>query len=109
MTTVVIVDEAEAQLTENHEWWVAHRDASMLVLDEFERCVSLLSSSPDIGTRFHRAFVPGVRRLLMKKTSHCVYYLHDERRSPACRSALTSQARRSRSRFRLRVGLSGAR
>jgi|GEM_PF-5894481 len=78
MTTVVVVDEAEAQLVEIHEWWVAHRDSSMLVLDEFECCVSLLESSPHIGTRFHRTFVPGVRRLVMRKTSHHVYYLHDE-------------------------------
>jgi hypothetical protein len=50
-----------------------HREASpSLVMDEFDRCVSLLESSPDAGR------VPGVRRLVMRRTKHHVYYLHDE-------------------------------
>jgi plasmid stabilization system protein ParE len=79
MTTVVVVDEAEEQLREINEWWIANRRAAAtLVIDEFERCVTLLESSPDIGTRFHRTTVPGVRRLVMKKTKHFVYYVHDD-------------------------------
>jgi hypothetical protein len=79
MTTVVIVDTAEEQLRESCEWWMTHREANpSLVMDEYERCVSLLESSPDIGARFHRSRVPGVRRLLMKRTKHHVYSLHDE-------------------------------
>ncbi len=79
MTTVVVVDDAEAQLLEIDGWWVAHRISSpMLVVDELARCVSLLESNPDIGTRFHSLVVPGVRRLVMTKTRHYVYYLHDE-------------------------------
>lgn len=78
MTTVVVVDEAEEQLREINQWWSANRRAApRLVLDEFERCVTLLASSPDIGTGFHRTSVPGVRRLVMKKTKHYVYYVHD--------------------------------
>ena len=79
MTTVVVVDEADAQLREVVEWWVANRQAApTLVIDEFERCVTLLESSPDIGTGFHRTTVPGVRRIVMKKTKHFVYYVHDD-------------------------------
>ena len=79
MTTVVVVDDAGEQLGEIHSWWAANRtSAPTLVLDEFERCVSLLESSPDLGTRFHRSRVPGVRRLVMAKTKHYVYYVHDE-------------------------------
>lgn len=33
---------------------------------------------PDIGTRFHRTTVPGVRRVVMKGTKHFVYYVHDD-------------------------------
>lgn len=78
MTTVVVVDEAEEQLREIVEWWRANRRAApTLVIDEFERGTTLLESSPDIGARFHRTFVPGVRRLVMKKTQHLVYYVHD--------------------------------
>jgi plasmid stabilization system protein ParE len=79
MTTVVIVDAAEEQLGEIVEWWAAHREASpLLVTQEFDRCVSLLEASPDVGVRFLRSRVPGVRRLVMKRTKHHVYYLHDE-------------------------------
>jgi plasmid stabilization system protein ParE len=57
----------------------ANRQAApSLVVDEFERCVTLLENSPDIGTTFHRTNVPGVRRLLMKKTKHLIYYVHDD-------------------------------
>src|ERR1041384_1253033 len=80
MTTVVLVDAAEEQLDEIVEWWTAHREANpTLVMEEFDRCVSLLESSPDAGARFHRSRVPGVRRLVMRRTKHHVYYLHDER------------------------------
>ena len=66
MTTVVVVDEAEEQLREINEWWIANRHAApSLVVDEF---VTLLENSPDIGTIFHRTNVSSVRRLLMKKT-----------------------------------------
>ena len=78
MTTVVIVAEAEQQLGEILEWWTENRPAApMLLLDEFERCVSLLESSPDVGVRFHRTPVPGVRRMLMKRTRHHLYSVHD--------------------------------
>lgn len=82
MTTVVIVDSAEEQLCEIKEWWGRHRPAApTLVADELARCVRLLESAPDVGTRFHRAAIPGVRRLVMRKTRHLVYYLHDARHS----------------------------
>jgi plasmid stabilization system protein ParE len=78
MTTVVVVDEAEDQLREINEWWRANRrEAPALVIDEFERCTTLLESSPDIGTGFHRTTIPGVRRLVMRRTQHVVYYVHD--------------------------------
>jgi plasmid stabilization system protein ParE len=77
MTAVVVVIEAEDQLREIDEWWSTNRrDASTLVVDEFERCMTLLESSPDIGTGFRRTTIPGVRRLIMK-TRHVVYYVHD--------------------------------
>jgi plasmid stabilization system protein ParE len=78
MTTVVVVDAAEEQLREIDEWWKRNRRAApTLVMDELARCVRLLESSPDIGVRFHRTRVPGVRRLVMRKTRHLVYYVHD--------------------------------
>jgi len=79
MITVVLVDAAEEQLDEIVEWWKIHREANpTLVMDELERCVTLLESSPDAGARFHHSQVPSVRRLVMRRTKHHVYYLHDE-------------------------------
>ena len=78
MTTVVVVDDAEEQLREIIEWWVVNRPAARtLVLDEFIRCVSLLSIAPDAGPRFRRTQVSGVRRLVLRRTKHLVYYVHD--------------------------------
>jgi plasmid stabilization system protein ParE len=78
MTAVVLVDDAEEQLGDIVAWWDDHRPkAPGLVFEELARCTRLLESSPDIGLRFHRTPVPGVRRLLMKRTSHHVYYVHD--------------------------------
>lgn len=82
MTAIEVTDAAEEQLREIVAWWREHRDTGpQLVMDEFERCVALLKSSPDVGVRFHRSRVPGVRRLMMRRTKHHVYSLHDETNS----------------------------
>lgn len=82
MTTVVLVDSAEEQLREIDAWWKRNRPAApTLVMDELTRCASLLESSPDLGVRFRRTAVPGVRRLVMRKTRHLVYYIHDAEHS----------------------------
>ena len=78
MTTVVVVDEAERQLREIVAWWIEHRLAApMLALDEFEATAALLRSSPDVGREFRRTSVPGVRRLLLPRSRHYLYYVHD--------------------------------
>lgn len=82
MTTVVIVDDAAAQLAEIVAWWEANRPAApTLVLDELERAVLLLESTPDVGARFDRSAIPGVRRLTLKRSKVAAYYLHDAARS----------------------------
>src|SRR5258708_7504513 len=79
MTTVVVVDEAERQLREIVAWWLENRaEARDLVVEEFDRCVTLLESSPDAGIRFHRTAIPGVRRIVMRRTRHFIFYVHDE-------------------------------
>jgi plasmid stabilization system protein ParE len=78
MTSVVLVNRAIQQLREIDAWWRDHRpDAATLVADEFERCLTLLESTPELGSRFQRTSVVGVRRIVMKKTKHVVYYVHD--------------------------------
>ena len=49
MTTIVLATEAEAQLRDIVDWWIANRtSAPNLVADEFARCVSLLEFSTDV-------------------------------------------------------------
>jgi plasmid stabilization system protein ParE len=79
MTTVLLVDEAERQLRDIVAWWAEHRSsAGDLVLQELESAIALLEASPDAGVRFQRTPVPGVRRLVMRRTRHHIYYVHDE-------------------------------
>jgi plasmid stabilization system protein ParE len=47
-------------------------------LDEFASAVALLSDIPDIGRRYRRASVPGLRRWLLSRSRYHVYYVHDE-------------------------------
>ena len=82
MTSVILVAKAAQQLQEIDAWWRAHRpDAVTLVADEFERCVELLENTPALGAPFRKTSVFGVRRLVMKKTKHLVYYVHDSAHS----------------------------
>lgn len=79
MTTVLLVDDAERQLRDVVAWWSENRPAAPnLVVEEFANCIELLESSPDAGVRVRRAAIPGVRRMLMPRTRHHVYYVHDE-------------------------------
>ena len=64
---VVLVEEAEQQLREIDQWWLAERQASPdLFLDEIARVVELLSEFPDIGSPFQKTKLPGIRRVLLR-------------------------------------------
>ncbi len=93
---VTLVDIADEHLAEIDAWWTANRlEAPTLFLDEFEKAVSLLASVPDIGARFPRARVSGVRRLLLRRSRYYVYYVHDARRSAVHILAIWSTSRGS--------------
>lgn len=48
---------------------------------EVADAILLLVECPDAGARFHRATQPGVRKLLLRRTQHYLYYrVDDERR-----------------------------
>lgn len=80
MTAVVVTAEAEEHLRVIAAWWLENRPASpALVAAEFARCVSLLEVAPDAGPQFRRTHVAGVRRVVMSKTKHLVYYIHDRK------------------------------
>lgn len=83
MTYVVFLShEAEKQLLSAHEWWLENRRASPhLLLDECKEMVSLLEILPDAGQAFRRTTVPGVRRILFRKSGYWLYYVPDHSHS----------------------------
>ena len=79
---VLLTPEAEEQLRATDEWWQENRTTSPdLFIDEFERVVELLREMPGLGPRFRRATIPGVRRILLRRSGYWVYYVPDESRS----------------------------
>jgi hypothetical protein len=66
---VVVAAEAEQQLSQADAWWREHRPTlPQRLLEEFEAAARLLSELPGIGSRFTRASLPGVRRMLLRQT-----------------------------------------
>jgi hypothetical protein len=80
--SVVVGPEAEEQLAALVDWWGENRSGvAPLPVDEFESATYLAASLPGIGSPFPKATLPGVRRLLLKKCKHWLYYVHDPARS----------------------------
>lgn len=76
---ILLAPQAEGQLRDSDNWWRENRPASPdLLLEEFERALDLLRVIPAIGSSFARAVIPGVRRLLLRRVEHWVYYLTDD-------------------------------
>lgn len=78
MTKVLIVEEAQEQARFHDAWWATNRlSAPALFAHELAGALHLLTTAPEIGQRFHRSTVPGVRRLVLQKTRNLVYYVFD--------------------------------
>jgi plasmid stabilization system protein ParE len=59
-------------------WWRANRPSAANLFDrELEQTLTLLSEAPDLGRRYHRARVPGLRRILLAGCRYHLYYIHD--------------------------------
>lgn len=69
--------EAEAQIEEKGRWWRANRTkAPDLFKRQLERVVDLLAAMPNLGKRYTKTPVPGVRRLRLRGTPYHLYFLH---------------------------------
>jgi plasmid stabilization system protein ParE len=56
-------------------WWKANRRAAPdLFLRELEQAVALIADSPTLGKAANDDDLPGVRRVLMRRTRYHVYY-----------------------------------
>jgi plasmid stabilization system protein ParE len=80
MSVVVLTTpEADEQADRLDDWWRANREkAPNLFREELQHAVALLASTPDMGLRYRRRRIPGLRRLLLPLTKCHVYYVHDE-------------------------------
>jgi plasmid stabilization system protein ParE len=70
-------DEADALVAEIADWWRKNRRAARdLFTDELERAVANLASMPSIGTTY-KPGQPPVKRLLLPRTHHHVYFVRE--------------------------------
>jgi plasmid stabilization system protein ParE len=72
---VVLTRRAERQIESIDTWWEANRPAAPLLFErELKSTLELVAVSPRIGTPTRSSRLPGVRRVLMRRTRYHVYY-----------------------------------
>jgi plasmid stabilization system protein ParE len=78
MTTVLrVTPETEAQVEQAAAWWRENRPAAPdLFSQELAGAFDLLARAPQVGRRYLRRSIPGLRRLLLPSTRYHVYYVH---------------------------------
>ena len=70
---------AQHQIRTIETWWVEHRpSAPMLFTDELERTFRHLCAIRDAGIRWPTPRRPALRRVLMPRSGHHVYFLPDD-------------------------------
>lgn len=86
--------EADAHVLHTSAWWRTHRPAAPDLFDEeLAGAFTLLGRAPDIGRRYKRRGIPGLRRLLLPRTRYHVYYLHDSAKATVIVLAVWSAVR----------------
>jgi plasmid stabilization system protein ParE len=79
---VYLAAEAEAQLNAISAWCKANSsELSTTLLAELEQALILLARTPSMGQPFLRATRQGVRRLLLRRSQHWLYYVHQRNRA----------------------------
>lgn len=76
---VIFSPEAEQCLDYIDTWWRANRDKNPNLFDEeVQRVVALLAATPEMGHEYRVRGRVTVRRVLLKKTRHYLYYWVNE-------------------------------
>ena len=80
LVRVKLSRRAEKQVREIQRWWKNNRPAApRLFREELGHAIEALVQSPLQGVPFLEPEVPGLRRLLLMRTSYHLYYsIHDE-------------------------------
>ena len=72
---IVVTPTAREQIRIVDAWWRENRAAAPdLFVDELAVVLALLTALPLVGKRYPHPTVPGVRRLLLRKTRYHLYY-----------------------------------
>jgi plasmid stabilization system protein ParE len=72
---VVFQRRAAREIEAVDEWWRAHRTAAPeLFVSELDAMLSALALMPTLGSPAKGERAPGVRRVLLRRTRHHVYY-----------------------------------
>ena len=70
--------QARAQVRRARDWWNRNRgSAPSLLKDDLTRALALLTEYPDIGRPYAHPEIPGLRRLLLRRSQYHVYYVHE--------------------------------
>jgi plasmid stabilization system protein ParE len=78
---VKVAKRAEQQADRIEQWWKENRpSAPWTFTEELESTLRLICEMPGVGVRWPSAR-PGIRRVLMRKTEHHVYFRVDETRA----------------------------
>ena len=71
---VELSGEARAQVERADAWWRENRPAAPdLFANELDQALIALEGAPGVGLRY--APMPGIRRLLLQRTSYHLYFL----------------------------------
>ncbi len=71
---------AAGQIDEIDRWWREHREASETFVEEIFAAFQRLRMSPEIGPLYLPKAKRGVRRVLLSRSQHYVYYVVDRQR-----------------------------
>ncbi|HZF56274.1 MAG TPA: type II toxin-antitoxin system RelE/ParE family toxin [Polyangiaceae bacterium] len=77
---IVVVERARRELVEADKWCRENRSDPDLIEREVSSAISLLLHHPEAGALFLRARRRGIRRLLLRKTQHHIYYRFEAER-----------------------------
>ncbi|MBK9259119.1 MAG: type II toxin-antitoxin system RelE/ParE family toxin [Polyangiaceae bacterium] len=76
---VIVTEMAREQVREISRWWKANRpQRPNLFREELAGARHLLLRIPNAGSRYRLSKYPNVRRLLLLRTRHHVYYVVNE-------------------------------
>ena len=68
--------EADAQIRDVDDWWRTNRPSSPnLFFEELIESFDIIGDAPHVGRLYRLSPVPGMRRVLLKRTRYHVYYV----------------------------------